>query len=175
MIDERTLDIISSCWVKFRRVQTVTELDDQCKHVICTFLLKIATDDPTAFDDPELAADIQICRKHADPEVLARVVIAKVEQKCGSDIECYEKYSPSEVKAMVPLVKTCRSDFKDDIAKLLSQHCDYTDSDWHEFIKIYRSLHARKMRVIKQLRRVESRAEDEVLREIGPKVEKIRL
>ena len=62
-LDQKTLDSIVKCWVKFRRVQTVTDLDESCREVICTFLLAIAQDDPTAYDDPELSEDIALCSK----------------------------------------------------------------------------------------------------------------
>ncbi|BFI75414.1 hypothetical protein [Sulfurisphaera ohwakuensis] len=69
MIDERTLEIISSCWVRFRRVYSVEELDDECKHIICTFLLKIAEDDGEFATDLELQDDLQLCQKFERKEV----------------------------------------------------------------------------------------------------------
>lgn len=63
VLDQKTLDVVAGCWVKFRRVQTVRELDEGCKDVICTFLLKIAADDPTAYEDPELREDLAACSK----------------------------------------------------------------------------------------------------------------
>lgn len=62
-LDPKTLDSIVKCWVKFRHTQAVTELDEGCREVICTFLLAIASDDPTAYDDPELSEDIALCSK----------------------------------------------------------------------------------------------------------------
>lgn len=62
-LDQRTLEIIADCWVKFRRTQIVRELDQPCRHIICTFLLKIAQDDPTWKDDPEIREDIGACMR----------------------------------------------------------------------------------------------------------------
>ena len=70
MIDQKALDVVAGCWVKFRRVQSVEELDEDCRSVICALLLRIAQDDPTWRDDPELSEDIAICSKAGpDPPV----------------------------------------------------------------------------------------------------------
>ena len=63
MIDERTLEKIAGCWVKYRKVLHVGDLEECCRHVICTFLLKIAEDDSTFIDDMELGEDVSYCRK----------------------------------------------------------------------------------------------------------------
>lgn len=62
-LDQKTLDSIVKCWVKFRHAQAVTELDESCREVICTFLIAIASDDPTVYDDQELSEDIALCSK----------------------------------------------------------------------------------------------------------------
>ena len=63
MLDQRTLDAVAGCWVKLRHVQTVRELDETCQSVICALLLKIAADDPTWEEDPELREDLAACSK----------------------------------------------------------------------------------------------------------------
>ena len=63
VLDQRTLEIVSNCWIKLRHVQTVRELDEDCKSVICALLLRIAADDPTAYEDPELREDLAACSK----------------------------------------------------------------------------------------------------------------
>ncbi|BBG24124.1 hypothetical protein [Sulfuracidifex tepidarius] len=63
MIDERTLELISNCWVKFRHVMHVSQLCEDCKHVMCVFLLKIAEDDKEFADDLDLKEDVEYCER----------------------------------------------------------------------------------------------------------------
>lgn len=61
MIDNRTLEIISSCWVKYRHAESIRELDEDCKHILCTFILKIAKDDEEFAED--MKEDVDYCRR----------------------------------------------------------------------------------------------------------------
>mgnify|MGYP001772790409 CR=1 FL=1 len=62
-IDEKTLDLISDCWVKYRHTIHVSELNDCCKYVICRFLTKIAEDDREFAESEEFRGDIEYCKK----------------------------------------------------------------------------------------------------------------
>ncbi|BAB66405.1 hypothetical protein STK_13444 [Sulfurisphaera tokodaii str. 7] len=73
-LDERTLEKIADCWVRFRRVMHVSELDEDCKHVICTFLLKIAEDDKDFIDDLEIREDVEFCQKSERKPVVPGVL-----------------------------------------------------------------------------------------------------
>ena len=169
-MDERTLDLISDCWARFRKTQSVMELNDTCRHAVCVFLLKIAAVDPESTNDPEIAGDIKACSKYANPDLLARIVASKVDAICGDDLDCYDKYSPSEIMAIKDLAAVA----KDDVAKLLSQF-SYTEEQWSRFMRVYQAIHSRKVRFIKERLKVKAKAEDELLKEKGLSVEKIRL
>ncbi|WP_198429658.1 hypothetical protein [Sulfurisphaera tokodaii] len=52
----------------------VSELDEDCKHVICTFLLKIAEDDKDFIDDLEIREDVEFCQKSERKPVVPGVL-----------------------------------------------------------------------------------------------------
>nr|WP_011225212.1 hypothetical protein [Sulfolobus islandicus]CAG38254.1 hypothetical protein [Sulfolobus islandicus] len=56
-------DRFINCWLKFRRVYSVKDLDDDCKHVMCVFLLKIKEDDESFIDDLEIREDVEYCER----------------------------------------------------------------------------------------------------------------
>ena len=53
-------DKFISCWLKFRRVDNIQQLEGDCQQLICKFFNAIANDDPSFTEDLE---DIQYCRK----------------------------------------------------------------------------------------------------------------
>ena len=53
-------DKFISCWLKFRRVDNIQQLEEDCQQLICKFFNVIANDDPSFTEDLE---DIQYCRK----------------------------------------------------------------------------------------------------------------
>jgi len=54
-------DKFISCWLKFRRVDNIQQLEEDCQQLICKFFNAIANDDPSFTED--LEEDIQYCRK----------------------------------------------------------------------------------------------------------------
>jgi len=53
-------DRFINCWLKFRRVDNIQQLEGDCQQLICKFFNAIANDDPSFTEDLE---DIQYCRK----------------------------------------------------------------------------------------------------------------
>lgn len=52
-------DRFINCWLKFRRVDSIKQLEEDCQQLICKFFNAI--DDPSFTED--LEEDIQYCRK----------------------------------------------------------------------------------------------------------------
>ncbi|BDB96995.1 hypothetical protein SACC_00120 [Saccharolobus caldissimus] len=63
MMSENTLNLISDCWVVLGHLMHVNELDSNCRHVICIFLLKIKEDDRDLIDHLDLREDVEFCEK----------------------------------------------------------------------------------------------------------------
>ena len=61
-VDAKTINLVADCWVKLRKVESLKELDDDCKKVLCAIILKIAENDPSAEDDKEIREDLEACR-----------------------------------------------------------------------------------------------------------------
>jgi len=53
-------DRFINCWLKFRKVDNIQQLEGDCQQLICKFFNAIANDDPSFTEDLE---DIQYCRK----------------------------------------------------------------------------------------------------------------
>ena len=61
-VDAKTLNFVADCWVKLRKAESLKELDNDCKKVLCAIILKIAENDPTAEDDDLIREDIETCK-----------------------------------------------------------------------------------------------------------------
>jgi uncharacterized protein YutD len=73
MEDEKTLKKIAHCWVEYRKVSHVQDLDEYCRYAICAFLLKIAEDDRDFVEDLELQEEVSYCNKY-----IGRVIVPGV-------------------------------------------------------------------------------------------------
>ncbi|ACR42199.1 hypothetical protein [Saccharolobus islandicus] len=54
-------DRFINCWLKFRKVDSIKQLEEDCQQLICKFFNAIANDDKEFAND--LEEDIEYCRK----------------------------------------------------------------------------------------------------------------
>ena len=55
------LDRFINCWLKYRKVDSVRQLDGECQQLICKFINAIANDDKDFVE--ELKEDVEYCSR----------------------------------------------------------------------------------------------------------------
>nr|WP_011229445.1 hypothetical protein [Sulfolobus sp. NOB8H2]CAA09133.1 hypothetical protein [Sulfolobus sp. NOB8H2] len=65
-------DKFIQCWLKFRRVDHIQRLSEDCQQFICKFFNAIANDDPSFTEDIE--EDIEYCKKFERRAIVPGVI-----------------------------------------------------------------------------------------------------